>query len=333
MNCFVIMPYAREFDDVYSTIKTSVEAALTTPNAHCFRLSDTRPAGRITDRLLRELKASSICVADLTGTKPNVMWEVGFAMALEKPIIIITQQAEELPFDIKDMQHLVYDRSHLSETLGRHLKQMVIDTMQAEVQKSGSGNGSEINSANLVGELLNQVNDLKSMVSNAVSALNLASGPKEEEKPAPANLSLLQGAWVNLGSRSHLYARIVDNDLLVPYCYGGDNELTGIYYNWKRMGDYWFARFCWMDGDASGFAFLKQESVNSLTGAWWMDDDVEGIPTAPLQGSGEPSRWERKTSDFPDWADRFLEEVERDGLASYLMKREEKKRNRRSKRT
>src|SRR5256885_7344918 len=105
------MPFAEEFDDVYVTIKASVVGATSPNECRCFRLDETRPAGRITDRLLQELRTASLCIADLTGNRPNVMWEVGYAMALECPTIILTQSLAELSFDIKDMQSLQYDRS------------------------------------------------------------------------------------------------------------------------------------------------------------------------------------------------------------------------------
>jgi nucleoside 2-deoxyribosyltransferase len=85
MNCFVIMPFSGDFDDVYSSIKLGVEGALSTSGGRCFRLDESRPAGRITERLLGELQSAAFCVADLTGNKANVMWEVGYAMALAKP--------------------------------------------------------------------------------------------------------------------------------------------------------------------------------------------------------------------------------------------------------
>jgi len=95
------MPFVRDFDDVYATIKRTIESVLSGSQGKCFRLDETRPAGRITDRLFRELQAADLCVADLTGYKPNVMWEVGYAMALEKPVIIVTQRLAELPFICK----------------------------------------------------------------------------------------------------------------------------------------------------------------------------------------------------------------------------------------
>src|SRR5262249_18205206 len=116
MNLFVIMPFAREFDDVYVAIKGCVEAALSGEQLRCFRLDETRGAGRITPRLIEELHAASFCVADLTGLRPNIMWEVGYAMALGKPTILVTQEKGDLPFDIRDMQFICYDRGHLSET-------------------------------------------------------------------------------------------------------------------------------------------------------------------------------------------------------------------------
>ena len=158
MNCFVIMPFAREFDDVYTHIKMSVESAIASQPVRCFRLDESRPAGRITDRLLEEIRASTLCVADLSGLKPNIMWEVGYAMALGKPAIIVTQDEGELPFDIKDMHSIRYNRNYLSDTLGAHLKRAVIDTFS--VLKSCPSINLEKDSIareDLVGELLEQV--------------------------------------------------------------------------------------------------------------------------------------------------------------------------------
>ena len=84
------MPFAQDFEDVYSTIKGSVEVATSDVSGRCFRLDESQPAGRITDRLLKEINAASFCIADLTGNTPNVMWEMGYAMALGRPTIIVT---------------------------------------------------------------------------------------------------------------------------------------------------------------------------------------------------------------------------------------------------
>jgi hypothetical protein len=71
------MPFSRDFNDVYKAIQRTFKEALLPDKGRCKRLDETRPAGRITDRLLTELQAASMCIADLTGNRPNVMWEVG----------------------------------------------------------------------------------------------------------------------------------------------------------------------------------------------------------------------------------------------------------------
>src|SRR5262245_29071745 len=123
------MPFAVEFDDVYAAIKANVEAVISRRDGSCIRLDESRPAGRITDRLLREIQTASLCIADITGNRPNVMWELGYAMALSKPTILLTQNMSELPFDVKDLQTLEYNRNHVNRTLGGQLQRAILDTL------------------------------------------------------------------------------------------------------------------------------------------------------------------------------------------------------------
>jgi nucleoside 2-deoxyribosyltransferase len=314
------MPFAPEFDDVYATIRASVEGVSREDSLRCFRLDESRPAGRITDRLLQEIQSASLCIADLTGNKPNVMWEVGYAMALGRPTIIVTQDKGEMPFDIRDMETLQYDRRHLGETLGKPLKRTIIDTVSA-LRSANQANSKSTPAVQgeLVGELLEQVRELRSMVSQAVKTWNPTPQQAQQLPETHESLRGLEGAWFNRESRAYLYARMIDNELVTPYCYGGNDHLTSAYYGWKRIGEFWFARFCWLTADISGFAFLKQESVDLLTGAWWGDDEAKEIPEIPNLRSGVPVRWERKRDvQIPGWALRFFEEVRREGVVNRL---------------
>jgi len=322
MNCFVIMPFSREYDDVYGAIKSSVEGALSTNGGRCFRLDETRPAGRITDRLLTELQASFMCIADLTGNKPNVMWEVGYAMALGKPIIIITQNIQELPFDLKDMQSLEYDRHHLNETLSRPLHHMVIDTVSApHISQMTRELGLNANNE-LVAELRTQVAELKSIVGQAVRLWNPSQLQVAETKDESRNLMNLEGAWFNKKTRSHMYTAMINDDLVGAYCYGGNDYIVGVYYGWRTVGEHWFARFTWLSGEFSGFSFLKQESLDLLTGAWWFDEEGMQPPTMLPDTSGVQSVWERKpTVEYPTWASQFIADIRREGLIYYLTRR------------
>jgi hypothetical protein len=317
------MPFASEFDDVHATIKASVESASQAPPLRCFRLDESRPAGRITERLLQELKSASLCIADLTGSKPNVMWEVGYAMALGKPTILITQGEGDIPFDIRDMETLRYERSHLSETLGKPLKRVTIDTVSSLLAASEKNSPSASTGPNeLVGQLLEQVSELRSMVSQAVRTWNPTPQQAQEPPDTRTGLQALEGAWMNKESHTHLYARVIDDDLIAPYCFGGDDRLTSVYYGWRKAGEYWFARFFWLMDDITGFAFLKQDSVDLLVGAWWGDDEANEIPASPNLRSGVSARWERRRdAQVPHWALRFFEDVRREGVVKRLTRR------------
>jgi hypothetical protein len=113
MNVFVIMPFAKEFDEVYANLKIAVQTALTQEGTRCYRLDEVKSAGRITSDLVTELKQASLCIADVTGNNPNVMWELGYAMALNIPTIVISQSFEKLPFDIADVRAIKYNREQM----------------------------------------------------------------------------------------------------------------------------------------------------------------------------------------------------------------------------
>jgi hypothetical protein len=57
------------------------------------------------------------------------MWEVGYAMALNKPLLLITQTLSEVPFDIKYMRTIGYNRQSLTSTLQIQLAQAFRDTL------------------------------------------------------------------------------------------------------------------------------------------------------------------------------------------------------------
>jgi nucleoside 2-deoxyribosyltransferase len=326
VNCFVVMPFESKFDDVYATIKATVETA-SRRSIRCSRLDETKPAGRITDRLLKELCATSICIVDLTGNNPNVMWEMGYAMALGKPLVVITQNISALPFDVREMQSLEYDRSHLRETLGHPLKRIVRDTIAAVQLESGGLHqehaNTELSKGQTLAPLVSQIEVLKDMIGQLVRAW-VPNSPLSLEtiKGEGKALSALVGIWVNPETGTHIYARMFNDQLVAPYCFGGNDKLTGFYYDWRRTGEYWFTRFRWFRKNISGFVFLRHESPDTLRGAWWHDDAVVEIPQGILKESGIPVKWERiRGGVVPLWAERFFEEPRRLGRISRLTRR------------
>jgi nucleoside 2-deoxyribosyltransferase len=320
MKCFVIMPFAKTFDDVYVSIKSSVESCGPVGEVMCGRLDERKPAGRITDRLLEALRECAFCVTDLTGCSPNVMWETGYAMALGKPIIIVTQDLSSLPFDVKDILALPYDRNHLRSTLGGPLQEVVRDTL-ALLKTSGTpaADSGREDQARLVTGLGVQLAELKQMVGQVVQAWSEPKiAPKDGSARVPSELRQLEGAWLNDSSKTNLYVSAVGDRLVAPYCYGNNDSLTAYYYGWQKLGEYFFARFKWVSREIEGFAFFRQTSRDILKGAWWFDDALGEVPSRPLQKSGVQVLWHRiRKPKIPEWATVFFDRVRDGEVAEY----------------
>ncbi|MBZ0298504.1 MAG: hypothetical protein K8J31_02135 [Anaerolineae bacterium] len=51
---------------------------------------------------------SKFIIADCTGRNPNVFYELGIAHTLGKPAIMITQNKEDIPFDVQAKRYILY---------------------------------------------------------------------------------------------------------------------------------------------------------------------------------------------------------------------------------
>jgi hypothetical protein len=241
-------------------------------------------------------------------------------MALGKPLIIVTQDLGSLPFDVKDMQALGYDRTQLHTSLGVPLRDIVRDTMSLASCADDSGPSAiQEDQARLVTGLGVQLVELKDMVGQIVQAWsNGPSCSKEPDRLLPEVFRRIEGAWRNESSDSYVYISSVADRLVAPYCYGSKDELTAYYYDWRKLGDYFFARFKWLSREITGFTFLRQTSRDVLQGAWWYDDDIPELPTQPLVGSGTPAIWRRvRKSKPPTWASKFVKRVQQGKVAEF----------------
>lgn len=73
------------------------------------RADSSKTVERIDTSILVQLKTADLVIADVSGNNPNVMFELGYRIALNKPFIIIAQDVNELPFDISSIRTLFYE--------------------------------------------------------------------------------------------------------------------------------------------------------------------------------------------------------------------------------
>ncbi|CAB1081204.1 hypothetical protein D1AOALGA4SA_8861 [Olavius algarvensis Delta 1 endosymbiont] len=86
-TAFIMMwmdPRKAELEDVYMTIKR----CFTNFGISAERADDIEHSGKITEEIINKIRTSEFLYADLTGARPNVYYEVGFAHALSKKVIL-----------------------------------------------------------------------------------------------------------------------------------------------------------------------------------------------------------------------------------------------------
>lgn len=105
-TCFIVMPFSSLYQTEYEQI---IQPALTELNILCVRGDEIYTKQRIMDDIWHSIRKCRFVLAELTGRNPNVLYEVGLAHAIGKPVIIITRNADDVPFDLQDLRYLYYD--------------------------------------------------------------------------------------------------------------------------------------------------------------------------------------------------------------------------------
>jgi len=103
--CFVLMPFKPSFDRLFGErIKPAVEAC----GLKCLRSDDLFSPTPILEDIWTYICKSKVIIADVTGRNPNVFYEMGIAHTVGKPVIIITQDKGDIPFDIAQFRYFLY---------------------------------------------------------------------------------------------------------------------------------------------------------------------------------------------------------------------------------
>lgn len=121
-TAFILMPFSEHFDSIYKIIRM----ALNEIDYSASRADEIISSNLIIDDITDEIAQSSIIIADVTGLNPNVLYEIGIAQALGKKIVLITQDINSVPFDLKSNRHIVYEETFEGvEKLRHHLKESI----------------------------------------------------------------------------------------------------------------------------------------------------------------------------------------------------------------
>jgi len=125
-----ILPLARHFIDLASPSGTkdlSVSAmnllleyswpgnvqqlknAVKSCDLRCIRADDIYGVSGIMQSIWEAINSSRVIIAEMTDRNPNVFYELGIAHTLGKPVIMITQSIDDVPFDLKHLRCIEYE--------------------------------------------------------------------------------------------------------------------------------------------------------------------------------------------------------------------------------
>lgn len=105
-NCFVIMPFIDKLNEYYSKL---IKPAVEKMNYTVIRADEIYGIKPIIEDITNEINNADFLIADVTGRNPNVNYELGYAHACNKNVIIISQTIDDIPFDYRHRRAIIYD--------------------------------------------------------------------------------------------------------------------------------------------------------------------------------------------------------------------------------
>lgn len=123
-HVFISIPFSTEFEQVSAVIRQAAAERLLTS----YRTDQEHMAQPIDEVIRRSIRESRLVVADVTGNNANVLYEIGIAQALGKPLILLSQDARaKATFNIRNLRILNYDLGELG-SLHERLKLALSET-------------------------------------------------------------------------------------------------------------------------------------------------------------------------------------------------------------
>jgi len=114
-KCFIIQPFDkdkfdRRFEDIF-------KPAIIKANLEPYRIDQDLSVRIPIDEIEKSIKDSSICFAEITTDNPNVWYELGFAFASDKDVVLVCSDERKgnYPFDIQHRQIITYKTTSKSD--------------------------------------------------------------------------------------------------------------------------------------------------------------------------------------------------------------------------
>jgi len=99
------MPFGEQFDDIY---ELGIKPVIKGIGFICERADEIQHNRGILEIVYDRINKAHIVIGDMTDQNPNVYYEIGYAHALQKEVVLLAQRVEDLPFDLRGYNHIIY---------------------------------------------------------------------------------------------------------------------------------------------------------------------------------------------------------------------------------
>jgi hypothetical protein len=123
-SVFVLTPFHEKNMKEYNVIASTCQNI----GLQCSRGDEEYVKGDLLPHILKKIAKSRFVIANINGRNPNVFYELGLAHAMDKPVIIVSNIVEEIPFDIKSKNIILYKNEiELRNELNRTITKLFLD--------------------------------------------------------------------------------------------------------------------------------------------------------------------------------------------------------------
>ncbi len=349
-TCFVIMPFgrpsvdpkrARKLSALYAEwIKPTVESIADVGNEgcqiECHRADKSERPAEIINHIISHLAEADIVIADLTGQNANVFYELGVRHAVRSNTILIAEQMNDIPFDLRALRAIEYEYTPegmraFERRLGEAVRSILRSPNEIDnpvrrylfdkavhdliTQAVPPGYDAVRNMAEELVELRREFKSYAKQTRSLMEALATTSAIGSSGQATERHeFGAFEGLWSS-DTGGLLYGKCIDGKLFIPYSFSDEKKLTGHYYDCRMAGDTLVAKFEWFAHDIAGYACQKLINHTKTEGGWWTGKTIpdltghDPLKDALLRGGMVPNCWYKAPAKVspPKWALDYFE--------------------------
>jgi hypothetical protein len=130
--CFIVGPIGKEGSGARKRsdllLRLIIQPAMKQfPDFRVERADQIAKPGMIDRQIITRLRDADLVIADLATSNPNAFYEIGIRHMVEKPIVHMQQESEQIPFDVSLYSAVIYSMDSVqaldraTEDLARHV--------------------------------------------------------------------------------------------------------------------------------------------------------------------------------------------------------------------